>query len=120
MESGRKPLVNGRHATDSLEPGLPLNSPLRAIRGINNVVRTRNVARAAVLAETVVYTGRGRFTVAGRSGPYTVQAPYRERSVAAWSCNCEWGQHAGRLCAHVRAADLYLTRRHAGQVAAAA
>lgn len=48
--SGRKPLVTSRYAADSFELSLPLNSPLRAIPGIESVVRSyQALGRAAVL-----------------------------------------------------------------------
>jgi len=88
----------------------------------------RNATSAAVLAQAaalvaagaVAYIGSGRFAVNGRSDRYTVSAPHGERSAAAWSCDCRYGQHGGRLCSHVRAADLWLTTWQAGQEGAAA
>lgn len=80
------------------------------------------VARAAQLAAAgaVAYVGRGMFTVAGRSARYVVRAPYRQNAAAAWSCNCRFGQHGGRLCSHVRAADHWLRRWQASQAGGAA
>jgi len=78
------------------------------------------VARAAQLSAAVTYTGRGMFTVDGRRGRYIVRAPYRQRSAGAWSCNCRWGQHGGRLCSHVRAASIWLDRWQASRAGGAA
>lgn len=80
------------------------------------------VARAAQLAaaDAVAYVGRGMFTVAGRSARYIVRAPFRQRAAGAWSCNCRFGQHGGRLCSHVRAADLWLSRWQSSQAGGAA
>lgn len=80
------------------------------------------VARAAQLeaAGAVRYVGRGIFNVAGRSAVYVVRAPFRQNAAAAWSCNCRFGQHGGRLCSHVRAADLWLRRWQAERQGAAA
>ena len=80
------------------------------------------VARAAQLAAAgaVAYVGRGMFTVAGRGARYIVRAPYRQNAAGAWSCNCRFGQHGGRLCSHVRAADHWLRRWQASQAGGAA
>lgn len=47
--SVRKPSVTGRPGDNPFEPSLPLNSPLRAISGIERVAHSRDLSRSAVL-----------------------------------------------------------------------
>lgn len=87
---------------------------------MRNAASPTVVAQAAALvaAGAVAYVGPGRFAVEGRSDRYTVTIPNGQRSAAAWSCDCRYGQHGGHLCSHVRAADLWLSNLAAGKGAA--
>lgn len=49
MSAMRRPVVANAHGGNAFERTLPLNSPLRAISGIERVVRNRNCPRATVL-----------------------------------------------------------------------
>lgn len=49
MSAVRKPVVPNGHRVNAFEPSLPLNSLLRAIPGIEGVVRCRHYSRSTVL-----------------------------------------------------------------------